>query len=95
MLWHGYYVYLDSIDLAAITHVKWVHYEQEYDCFKHGLTGISEDEHHQQKLGTYQDQEVRDRNSKYNEPDYQNNDADEDAQHIVKFIDGCFCVIER
>jgi hypothetical protein len=55
MLWHDYYVYLDSIDLAAITHVKWVHYEQEYDCFKHGPAGISEDEHHQQKLGTYED----------------------------------------
>lgn len=46
-------------------------------------------------MGAYEDEEMSDGNSKYNEPDYENYESYNYVQHVMEFVHGCFCVVER
>lgn len=86
--------YLDSINFTSISHIKWVHDKQEYDCFEYGLAGVSKYKCNQDKLWAHKKKEFGGGNFQYQEPNNQYDDGNQKIEHSMKFVHCCFGIIQ-
>lgn len=88
------FVYLDSINLATVAHIKRVYHKHKYDGFEDSLAGVPEYEGYHHYLRAYVEQELAGRDLKNHEADDHDDQAYDHVHHVVELVHSCFRVVE-